>query len=108
VLVSVRRIEAVCAAHSIAPGAAALQFSLHDSRIASTIVGVSKPERITQTIEMDSGKDSQTGFVEPERLEVFRGRSRGQPQLFAGIVLALTHVSPVTFATRPAAPETQH
>jgi len=47
----VRRIEAACARHGVAPGAAALQFSMRDPRITSTIVGVSKPERVTQTLE---------------------------------------------------------
>jgi D-threo-aldose 1-dehydrogenase len=46
----VRRIEQICAAHSIAPGAAALQFSMHDPRIASTVVGVSRAERVAQTL----------------------------------------------------------
>jgi D-threo-aldose 1-dehydrogenase len=50
VLEPVRRIEAVCARHGIPPGAAALQFSLRDTRIASTICGVSKPERVAQTL----------------------------------------------------------
>ena len=35
---------------NLAPGAAALQFSMKDPRVASTIVGVSKPERVTQTL----------------------------------------------------------
>jgi D-threo-aldose 1-dehydrogenase len=47
----VRRIEEICAAHGIAPGAAALQFSLQDPRIASTVVGVSKAERVAQTLD---------------------------------------------------------
>ena len=47
----VRRIEAICAQHGIPPGAAALQFSMRDPRVASTICGVSKPERVTQTLE---------------------------------------------------------
>ncbi len=47
----IRRIEAVCARHGIPPGAAALQFSMRDERIASTICGVSKPERVAQTLE---------------------------------------------------------
>ena len=45
----IRRVEAVCARHGIPPGAAALQFSLRDPRIASTICGVSRPERIEET-----------------------------------------------------------
>lgn len=47
----VRRIEAACARHDIAVGAAALQFSMNDPRITSTIVGVSKPERVTETLD---------------------------------------------------------
>ncbi len=46
----VRRVEAICARHDVAPGAAALQFSLRDPRITSTIVGVSKPERVAETL----------------------------------------------------------
>jgi D-threo-aldose 1-dehydrogenase len=50
VLDPVRRIEAICARHEIPPGAAALQFSLRDNRVASTICGVSRPERVAETI----------------------------------------------------------
>ena len=46
----VRRVEQVCAEHGVAPGPAALQFSIRDPRVASTIIGVSKPERIASTI----------------------------------------------------------
>src|SRR5271165_4688522 len=47
----VRRIEAICARHGVPPGAAALQFSLRDRRVASTICGVTRPERVAQTLE---------------------------------------------------------
>ncbi len=47
----IRRIEAICARHNIPPGAAALQFSMRDKRVTSTICGVSKPERVRQTLE---------------------------------------------------------
>lgn len=47
----VRRIEAICARHQVPPGALALQFSMRDPRVASTICGVSKPERVQQTVE---------------------------------------------------------
>jgi D-threo-aldose 1-dehydrogenase len=47
----IRRIEAICARHGVPPGAAALQFSMRDPRVASTICGVSKPERVAQTLE---------------------------------------------------------
>ncbi|MEO0668322.1 MAG: aldo/keto reductase [Pseudomonadota bacterium] len=49
-LAPVRAIEAVCAEHGLAPGAVALQFSMRDPRITSTLVGVSKPERVAQSI----------------------------------------------------------
>ena len=49
-LAPIERIEDVCARHDIPPGAAALQFSIRDPRIASTVVGISKPERIAETI----------------------------------------------------------
>lgn len=47
-----RRLEAACARHGVPLAAAALQFSLGDSRITSTIVGMSHPERILQTIDL--------------------------------------------------------
>ncbi|MCB1335554.1 MAG: aldo/keto reductase [Roseivivax sp.] len=50
-LAPVRAIEAACARHGVAPGAVALQFSMRDPRITSTIVGVSKPERVTETLQ---------------------------------------------------------
>ncbi len=50
-LAPIRRIEDICARHNVPPGAAALQFSMRDPRIASTICGVSKPERVAQTLE---------------------------------------------------------
>ncbi len=46
----VRRIEALCAEYGVPPGAAALHFSVHDARITSTVVGVSKPERVAETL----------------------------------------------------------
>jgi D-threo-aldose 1-dehydrogenase len=49
-LAPVRRVEEVCARHGVPPGAAALQFSLRDARIASTICGVSKAERVAETL----------------------------------------------------------
>ena len=49
-LAPVRAIEAICARHRVPPGAVALQFSLRDPRIASTVIGVSSPERVAQTV----------------------------------------------------------
>ncbi|MGB3329748.1 MAG: aldo/keto reductase [Thermomicrobiales bacterium] len=47
-----REFEAICARHDIPLGAAALQFSMRDPRIDVTIVGMSKPDRIDQTIAL--------------------------------------------------------
>lgn len=47
-----RIIEATCARHGVPLAAAALQFSLRDPRITSTIVGMTRPERLAQTIEL--------------------------------------------------------
>jgi D-threo-aldose 1-dehydrogenase len=51
VLDPIRRIEAVCAKHNVPLGAAALQFSMRDKRIAATICGVTKPERVAETLQ---------------------------------------------------------
>lgn len=51
VLQPIRKVEEICARHGIPLGAAALQFSLRDPRIASTICGVSRPERIVETLQ---------------------------------------------------------
>lgn len=47
----VRQVEAVCARYGVPPGAVALQFSLRDPRITATVCGVSRPERVRQTLE---------------------------------------------------------
>ncbi|MDP9315150.1 MAG: aldo/keto reductase [Chloroflexota bacterium] len=49
---AVRALAAVCERFGVPLAAAALQFSLRDPRITSTIVGMSRPERITQTLEL--------------------------------------------------------
>jgi D-threo-aldose 1-dehydrogenase len=50
-LAPVARVEAICARYGVPPGAVALQFSMRDPRVASTVIGISKPERIRQTID---------------------------------------------------------
>jgi len=52
VLERAQRLEAICARHDVPLGAAALQFSLWDPRIASTIVGLSAPEMVAQTVAL--------------------------------------------------------
>ena len=47
-----RQMEASCARHGVPLAAAALQFSLRDPRITSTIVGMTRPERFEQTIAL--------------------------------------------------------
>lgn len=47
-----RQAADVCQRYDVPLAAAALQFSLRDPRIASTIVGMSRPERIRQTVEL--------------------------------------------------------
>lgn len=47
----VKRVEAVCARHGVPPGAAALQFSMRDPRVTATICGVSRPERVKETLD---------------------------------------------------------
>jgi D-threo-aldose 1-dehydrogenase len=47
-----RRLEAICEEAGVPLGAAAIQFSLRDPRIVSTIVGISKPERLAETIAL--------------------------------------------------------
>jgi len=48
----VREMERACAARDVPLAAAALQFSLRDPRVTSTIVGMSSPERVEQTIRL--------------------------------------------------------
>jgi D-threo-aldose 1-dehydrogenase len=47
-----RRMAALCAEYGVPLPAAALQFSLRDPRITSSVVGMSRAERIAQTIEL--------------------------------------------------------
>jgi D-threo-aldose 1-dehydrogenase len=46
-----KAIEAACARHGVPMGAAALQFSMHSPYVASTICGVTAPERVKQTMD---------------------------------------------------------
>lgn len=47
-----RRINEVCQRYNVPLAAAALQFSLREPRITSTIVGMSRPERLEQTLTL--------------------------------------------------------
>ena len=46
------QMEEVCKHHGLPLAAAALQFSLRDVRIASTIVGITRPERLAETLKL--------------------------------------------------------
>ncbi len=50
-LAPIRAIEEICARHGVPMGAAALQFSTREPRVAATIIGVSRPERVQQTLD---------------------------------------------------------
>jgi D-threo-aldose 1-dehydrogenase len=49
-----RAMNEICREYDVPLAAAALQFSLRDRRIVSTIVGMSQPERLQQTLELAS------------------------------------------------------
>jgi len=46
------QMEDACKRHGLPLAAAALQFSLRDGRIASTIVGMTRPERLAETMKL--------------------------------------------------------
>jgi len=50
VLAPIRAIETICAMHDVPVGAVALQFSLRDPRVSSTVCGVTRPERVDETL----------------------------------------------------------
>lgn len=52
VLDRARSFAKVCQEFDVPLAAAALQFSLRDPRITSTVVGMTKPERVAQTLEL--------------------------------------------------------
>jgi D-threo-aldose 1-dehydrogenase len=47
-----RKYAAIASSHGVPLAAVALQFSLRDPRVTSTIVGMTRPERIAQTVEL--------------------------------------------------------
>lgn len=67
-LAPVQKIEALCARYNIAPGAVALQFSTNDSRITSTIAGVTKAERVKQSLDWASADIPQALWDELAKL----------------------------------------
>jgi D-threo-aldose 1-dehydrogenase len=49
---TVRAMSEVCTEYDTSLAAAALQFSMRDPRVVSTVVGLSRPERVQQTIDL--------------------------------------------------------
>lgn len=49
-----RKLAAICQEYGVPLAAAALQFSLRDPRVTTTVVGMTKPERVAQTLELAS------------------------------------------------------
>jgi D-threo-aldose 1-dehydrogenase len=47
-----RQMQEACQRHGLPLAATALQFSLRDARITSTIVGMTRPERLTETLQL--------------------------------------------------------
>jgi D-threo-aldose 1-dehydrogenase len=45
-------MEAICNEYGVPLAAAALQFSMRDPRITSTLIGMTKPERMNETLEL--------------------------------------------------------
>jgi D-threo-aldose 1-dehydrogenase len=52
ILARIEALDAACARHDVPLAAAAVQFSTRDPRIVSTVVGVSKPERVDRLVEL--------------------------------------------------------
>ena len=48
----VRQMMAVCDEYNVPLAAAALQFSMRDPRITSTVAGMTRPERLAQTLDL--------------------------------------------------------
>lgn len=69
-----RAMKAACDRHGVPLAAAALQFSVREPRIDSTVVGVSSPERIAQTVALldvvipDELWDELAGLTAPREL----------------------------------------
>jgi D-threo-aldose 1-dehydrogenase len=47
----VRQVEAIAARYDVATGPVALQHSIRDPRVTATICGVSRPERVAETLQ---------------------------------------------------------
>ena len=66
-----RKIQEICDRHGIPMAAAALQFSMLDPNVDVTIVGMSKPERVQQTIDLATIEIPQALWDELSELPTF-------------------------------------
>jgi D-threo-aldose 1-dehydrogenase len=66
-----RTIQEICDRHGIPMAAAALQFSMLDPNVDVTIVGMSKPERVQQTIDLATIEIPQEVWDELAELPTF-------------------------------------
>jgi D-threo-aldose 1-dehydrogenase len=48
----VRKMQQICREHDVPLAAAALQFSLREEKIVSTIIGITEPKRVEQTLQL--------------------------------------------------------
>lgn len=67
-LEAIRQIERLCAEADVPLAAAAMQFSARDPRIATTIVGVSRPERIVESVEAITREIPDELFADVDRI----------------------------------------
>jgi D-threo-aldose 1-dehydrogenase len=49
-----RQLATICEEYEVPLAAVALQFSMRDPRVTSTVIGISKPERVAQTLDLAS------------------------------------------------------
>ena len=52
ILARIEALHSACARHDVPLAAAAVQFSTRDPRVVSTVVGVSRPERVDRLVEL--------------------------------------------------------
>ena len=69
------QIAALCRQYDVPLAAAALQFSLRDPRVASTIVGMTRVERIDQMVSLATHPIPDEPWARLDRLALF-GRPR--------------------------------
>lgn len=67
-LEAIRQIERLCAEADVPLASAAMQFSARDPRIATTIVGVSRPERIAESVDAITREIPDGLFADVDRI----------------------------------------